>query len=280
MGAWLRPVCCGTAAVGPIIVDMTLECDRGDQAAAYVLGELEGADLAAFKLHLRRCPICAEEVELLESAVHAVPLLATPQAPREPPPISDRATAELRIQEVLHQRPHLRAIIGGAAEGAGGESGDPPARRRRKGRIPTQVTIAVAALLVVALMTAILTRESNAISYLRAEVGWSGGEAVVKIQGTQAELLVEGMPAPPPGRFYEVWPRYKHRSSESASSAKVGVNRFGEAVVGIPADIDNSVVLAVDEEPIHGPLTTKAGAVIVADLRPLTEPGTVTRTIT
>jgi len=50
--------------------------------------------------------------------------------------------------------------------------------------------------------------------------------------------------------------------------------------VGIPADIDNSVVLAVDEEPIHGPLTTKAGAVIVADLRPLTEPGTVTRTIT
>jgi hypothetical protein len=60
------------------------------------------------------------------------------------------------------------------------------------------VTIAVAALLVVALMTAILTRESNAISYLRAEVGWSGGEAVVKIQGTQAELLVEGMPAPPP----------------------------------------------------------------------------------
>lgn len=142
------------------------------------------------------------------------------------------------------------------------------------------MTIAVAALLVVALMTAILTRESNAISYLRAEVGWSGGEAVVKIQGTQAELLVEGMPAPPPGRFYEVWPRYKHRSSESASSAKVGVNRFGEAVVGIPADIDNSVVLAVDEEPIHGPLTTKAGAVIVADLRPLTEPGTVTRTIT
>ena len=280
MGAWLAWLFSCIGAAGPIIVDMTLECGRGDEAAAYVLGELEGAELAAFKHHLRRCSICTEEVELLESAVHAVPLLATPQAPHEPPPISDRATAGLRIQAALHERPRLRAIMGGAAEGAGGDSGDPPARRRRKGRIPTQVTIAVAGLLVVALMAAILTRESNSISYLSAEAGWSGGGAVLKIQGSRAELLVEGMPAPSVGKFYEVWVRYKHRSALTPTSAKVGLNQSGEAGVGIPADIDNVIVLAVYEEPIHGPLTTRSGAVIVADLRPLSEPGSVTRTVT
>jgi hypothetical protein len=261
---------------------MTLECDWGDQAAAYVLGGLEGAEMDAFKVHLRGCPSCAEEVELLESAVHAVPLLATPQAPREASPVSDRTDIERRLHEALHQRPQLRAIMGGAAEGAGGESSDPPGRKRRKGRkgrIPTQVTIAAAGLLVVALMTAILTRESNSINYIRAEAGWSGGGAVVKVQGTQAELLVEGMPAPPAGMFYGVWLRYKHSSRMTPTSARVGVNRVGEAGVGIPADIDKVIVLAVYEEPIHGPETTTSGAVIVADLRPVTEPGAVTRTV-
>jgi hypothetical protein len=280
LGAWLRRLSSRAGAAGPIIVDMTLECDQGSQAAAYVLGELEGAELAAFKLHLRRCPTCAEEVELLESAAHAVPLLATPQAPRDPPPISDRTDVEARLQEALHKRPQLRAIMGGAAEDAGRESGAPPPHKRRKRRIPTQVTIAVAGLLVVALMAAILTRESNSINYIRAEAGWDAGGAVVKVQGTQAELLVEGMPPPPRGKFYEVWLRYKHSSALTPTTARVRLNVSDEAGVGIPADIDKTVALAVYEEPLHGPLSTKSGAVIVADLRPLTEPGSVTRTVT
>jgi hypothetical protein len=253
---------------------MATECDQADQAAAYVLGELHGAELSAYKLHLRGCAICAEEVELIEAAAQAVPLLATRQAPREQEPVSERSNAAFKLQQATNPGPRLRAIAGGANadDGDGGDDDgfQKPRRGRRRGRIPTSVTITVAALLVVALMTYILTRESNAISYIKAEAGWSGGGAVVKIQGTQAELLVENMPAPPHGRYYEVWLRYKGSSHLTATSAKVGLNPLGEAAVGIPADIENAIVLAVYEEPVGGPRTTNSGAVIVADLRAYT----------
>ena len=255
---------------------MAIECDRRDEATAYVLGELEGVALSEFKLHLRGCAACAEEVELLESAAEAVPLLATRQTPREQEPVSERSNAAFKLQQATDPLPRLRAIAGGGGEdsdddGRGSRYEKPRPKRRRTGRIPTSVTITIAALLVVAMMTYILTRESNSIDYIRAEAGWKGGGAVVKIQGSRAELLVADMPAPPSGGYYEVWLRYKHSSHLTATNAKVGLNIQGEAGVGIPADIQNAIVLAVYEERRHGPRTTNSGAVIVADLRPYTE---------
>jgi hypothetical protein len=254
---------------------MAIECDRSDEATAYVLGELEGAELSEFKLHLRGCAACTEEVELLESAAEAVPLLATRQTPREQEPVSERSNAAFKLQQATDPLPRLRAIAGGGGEDDEVEARPSrhykPRRKRRNGRIPTSVTITVAALLVVAMMTYILTRESNSIAYIRAEAGWTGGGAVVKVQGSRAELLVADMPAPPANGYYEVWLRYKHSSHLTATSAKVGLNSQGEAAVGIPADIQNAIVLAVYEEREHGPRTTNSGAVIVADLRPYTE---------
>ena len=68
------------------------QCARTRDASLYVLGELQGRQLESFARHLRRCEECAEEVELLQQAADAVPLLAS----RQRPPVDEEPQFEQR----------------------------------------------------------------------------------------------------------------------------------------------------------------------------------------
>ena len=65
-------------------------CSHTSDAGLYVLGELKGYDLDAFARHLQTCDECADEVELLEEAGDAVPLLAARHVPLDRPEQTNR----------------------------------------------------------------------------------------------------------------------------------------------------------------------------------------------
>jgi anti-sigma factor RsiW len=266
------------------------KCDRTAHAAAYVLGELGSHELDDFARHLQTCDICVEEVELLESAADAVPLLASRPlgvAGPDEPPVVDRSTRPFRTDPLhphgngdlpaevipVRSRPRLRAIRGGAdktEEQDHSRFADRTGLRYRTIARPARASLA--ALIIVALVTIIVTRKAGAVTYVTAKAGWTAGGARVKIQGSQAELLVEGMPQPAAGKTYKIWVLEKGASQIAPTGATIRLNSAGEAGVNVPGNIDDAIALAVYVEPIDGRQTTASGAVVVADLRSVTEP--------
>jgi len=60
--------------------EMTGFHDRGDDAAAFVLGALEPAEAEEFRGHLESCAACREKVAALQQTANALPM-AAPQYP-------------------------------------------------------------------------------------------------------------------------------------------------------------------------------------------------------
>lgn len=289
---------------------MQAGCERSEQAGAYVLGEMGSAELDDFARHLAQCEACADEVELLEAAADAVPLLATrplgamvPQSGSEvaygapPDPTSTDAETAYRPPHIGSaapqadpripaaetkplsatrsvRGPRLRALTGGIGSGARSLASNNGKGRGRflQQPVPKHVLAMFGALAVAAIITAILVHRSNSIRYIAAQRGWTDGGALIKVQGSSGELLVEGMPKPPPGSRYQLWVLNKGTTALAPTNAYVHLNRRGEAGVQIPGDINDLVAIAAFEEPLSGPPTKPSGAVIVADLIP----GTIT----
>jgi anti-sigma-K factor RskA len=213
---------------------MSAELECGRDAAAYVLGALDSDEALAFRLHMAGCEACRDEVDLLESAAAALPMMV-PQYP-VPGTLRSNVMHEVRRDAMLHQASARSA----------------PARPRRFAlNLPGPAVAALGALLVMAMVTLYLSSRSAGTQVIRARTAWAPGAAVVELTGGHGELLVKGMPAPPAGKVYEVWVEHGSRSP-SPTDALFDVNSAGEAAVDVPGRLGSQDSVLVTAEPAGG----------------------------
>jgi hypothetical protein len=234
--------------------EQRFECDRCVDAAAYVLGAL--TDGEAYREHLTGCASCQAEVAKLQPVADT--LAATAPAVPAPPALRERILAAVRAEAELLQ--------------AAGHEADKPARpagRRRAWRstaVRASVALAVgaAAATVIALSVGSSMRER--VSTGQVAVSAPGARATVRQLGTRAELLVSGMPQPPPGRIYEVWLR-RATGPPQPTDALFGVTSRGSGAASVP-DVGRGVrEVLVTSEPLGGSAQPTSAPVIRIPLR-------------
>jgi anti-sigma factor RsiW len=226
-------------------------CERQLDAAAYVLCALEEAEARAFGEHLATCPVCREELAQLQSVADAlavgVPRVSAPQGLRA------------RIMATVYAEAELLRAAGQDADRVA------PARSPRRGLVPA---LAAALALGVGLLIgafAINTGPSQRTEVIHAAVTFPGHRATAELRkvGTHLQLVVEGMPAPPPGRIYEIW---LERGTEAPqpTDALFSVTRTGAGSVGVPGNLHGVSDVLVTDEPLGGSLKPTRTPVIVA----------------
>jgi anti-sigma factor RsiW len=91
----------------------------------------------------------------------------------------------------------------------------------------------------------------------------SGPAAQVRIGGGHAELSVQHLAPPAPGRVYEVWLERPH-AAPAPTAALFSVGSAGAADVAVPGDLRGVSELLVTEEPAGGSRVPTGQPVIVA----------------
>lgn len=191
-----------------------------DDLEAFVLGALEPAETQAFEAHLAECSACRDGVASYGGvlrALRALPAAAPPPAPRVGrPPLGWIAAV-------------AAAAIVGIAVG--------------------QRTMGVRADADVVAIAEMMAAHTRAVALAGPS---ARGTAIVAGGGTRTAFVVSGLPAPPPGRGYQVWvrganvrsPGMLHRTSDGLEILVVpgdmlaGAQRIGitiEPAGGSPA---------------------------------------------
>jgi hypothetical protein len=136
--------------------------------------------------------------------------------------------------------------------------------------VPKPALIGLVLIAILACVTLVLSSRGVSARYLRKNVqaGWTtGGGAAIKLQGNQAEVLVDGMPLPVQGTGYEIWVVDDQTKQLRPTHKWLRPNKKGEAGTNVPGDYHNLEAIAVYVEPDKGTQTTHSGAVVVADMR-------------
>ena len=146
-----------------------------DDLEAYVLGALEQPEAAAFEAHVAECTACRDGVASYGGVLRA--LRALPIAAPPPPPRVGRAPlgwiAAMAAAAVL-------GIVVGRNTGGVHADGDVVAIAEMIAAQPREVALAGTD---------------------------ARGTAIVGSGGQRTAFVVTGLPAPPPGRGYQVWVR-------------------------------------------------------------------------
>jgi anti-sigma-K factor RskA len=228
--------------------------DCGGDAAAYVLGALDPAELPGFLEHLEECAVCRDEVDALQGVVQALPMAA----PQYPPPRRLRRRI-MRSIDPEHAPSHR------AARPAPRTPWSP--KRWVTGWSPGQwagglgVT-ATAVLVVVALLASTARPPSRVI---RAQVTGRTGSAQLQVSGERGELIVRHLAPLPHGRVYEVWLKAA-RSKPVPADVLFLVSRRGDADVSLPRSLRGMSVMMVTSERAGGSPVPTGKPVIVASL--------------
>jgi anti-sigma-K factor RskA len=230
-------------------------CERHRlDAAPYVLGALSEFELASYREHLAGCVECAAEVAALQPVADS---LALGVVGFESPP-----SLQARVM----------AIVSGEAEllHAAGREADRPARARTGWRVFLRPALAATAALAVGLVVGALAINSGSSSpthtqTIAATVVAPGYHATAALRkaGSRVELVVAGMPAPPPGRIYEVWLE-RGTQAPQPTDALFSVTSSGAGAVGVPGDLAGVSKVLVTSEPLGGSLKPTRPPVIVA----------------
>jgi anti-sigma-K factor RskA len=235
-------------------------CERSEDAGTYVLGALPEHEYEAFVAHLAGCAACRDEVAGLQVAVDALPLSAVQVSP--PPELRERLMAVVRAEAEL-----LRAA----------EPQEPATRPRGKGPRrrwwralpatlrPVPVAIAACALLALgAVGGALLSRSPTTSVPAQVHIASApSARAVLTIHDGAGRLRVSHLPAPPPGKVYEVWVKRPGRAP-APTDALFSVNRQGSASVAVPGDLDGVQQVLVTPEPSGGSEVPTHAPIIVA----------------
>jgi anti-sigma-K factor RskA len=228
-------------------------CEQRLDAAAYVLSALEAHEGELFREHLSGCPICREEVTQLQAVADSLALGVSPaRAPQ---------SLRARIMATVHAEADLLKAAGHEADRV-----PAPARRSQRWRLVPALASALAlgvGLLIGAL--AINTGSRERTEVIRALVATPGHRATAELRkvGSHLELLVVGLPAPPPGRIYEVWLERGTEAPEP-TDALFSVTKTGDGSVGVPGDLQGVSKVLVTDEPLGGSLKPTRNPVIVA----------------
>jgi anti-sigma-K factor RskA len=217
----------------------------GEDAAAYVLGALEPAEVEAFRRHMVDCGACREEVAVFEQVADALPAGAGYPAPKD---LRRRVMREVRAtprQAVPGRaaRPRLIAV---------------PLASRRLLAWGAPVVAVVAVVLAFALSSG-----SSGTRVIQASVTGSSGTAQLRISSGRGELVVDGLPQPPAGRIYEMWVQRGH-AAPAPTGTLFSVTSTGSAAVGVPGSLSGVSAVMVTQEPAGGTLVPTSAPVIVA----------------
>lgn len=221
-------------------------CPRLDDAAVYALGALPEGDGQGYTDHLEHCSVCATRVAELTPVASGL-ALAVPQL-KPSPGLRDRLLREVEAEaELLH---------------AAGPSADRPAPARRRSRFSLRAIPAVAwscVLLALGIGTGVVLSGEDSDSdarVLRATVSAPGAPdaaAHLHLRTSGARLVVAGLPAPEPGRIYQVWLDHPDDSKPPEPTAVLfSVNKQGHASVDVPGDLGDVSDVLVTEEPVGG----------------------------
>lgn len=227
-------------------------CQRQEDAAAYVLYSLSETEAQAFGEHLRTCMECREEVGALQPVADAlgvgVPRVEAPQELRS------------RIMAAVYPEAELFGTLG--------EEADRPARAprpRRRGLVPALAAVCALGIGLLIGALAINTPSGEHTEVIRAIVVAPGSHATADLRkvGGHVQLIVEGLPAPPAGRIYEVW--LEHGAQEpQPTDVLFSVTHAGHGTVAVPGGLQGISHVLVTDEPLGGSLKPTRKPIIVA----------------
>ena len=198
-----------------------------DDAAAYALHALDGAEVRAFEDHLADCPECRQELATMRRTVGE---LAGAAAVVDPP-------AQLR-------RRVMATVRAEAATRAGPHGAPAPGRGQSRWQRPRIALSAAAVAVVLVVLAVALTGGGGRSRTYAGVVSASGATASLVRSGASGQLRFRGLPAPPAGRIYQVWlahgsqaPRPTHTLFASTSgSTSVGGSLSGVTAVLVTAE--------------------------------------------
>jgi anti-sigma-K factor RskA len=227
--------------------------DCGGDAAAYVLGALNPAEVEPFEQHLADCAICRDEVSALRGVIDALPM-AAPQY-STPEGLCRRTLQAVRLDaRRTGARPRhlmgLRRLMGLAA----------PAWALRG--------VALAggcAAVALAVFAGFELSTGSHVRVIQARVVGISGRASVRLSDGHSELIVRHLSAPPPGDIYELWLKRPHRAP-APTSALFSVTAAGAGEVDLPPRLHGVSEVMVTPEPAGGSPFPTHSPVIVARL--------------
>jgi anti-sigma-K factor RskA len=233
-----------------------MQCERCPDAAAYVLGALQEQDVQSFREHLASCAVCGAEVAQLQAAVDALAL----GVPRKLAPDSLRA----RIMATAHAEAELLKAAGHQADRPA--PAPSPWRRRIVPAFAAAAALGAGLLIgAFAINTGSTTIQHTQTQVIRAVVVSPGHNASAELRkaGSHLELVVEGMPAPPRGRIYEVWLE-RGSQAPAPTDALFSVTTHGEGAVDVPGNVSGVSKVLVTAEPLGGSPKPTRNPVIIA----------------
>ncbi|MBS1871314.1 MAG: anti-sigma factor [Actinobacteria bacterium] len=233
---------------------MSERCTHAETVAAYLLGALTDAERREFEMHLTACVPCREDLAGLRVVADALPLAV--------PPVAPSAALRDRLLETVRAEAEVLSAAGPTAD-------RPPAQRRGRRRFvrplgrPLGLTAAALALLLgvalgfgVGAATNERTETQTVVQVrtVQARVDATAaprGTAVIVVRDGVATLRVRGLPAPPPGKVYEVWLLRRGAAAPSPTDALFSVSTRGSGRVALPSVRGVEAVL-VTAEPDGG----------------------------
>jgi hypothetical protein len=260
-------------------------CERQVDCAAYVLWALTEQELAVHTAHLAECSICQAEVAQLQPVADLL-ALGAPSARadrrlRARVLGAARAEAEPRDAVAPAADAPTSARTGARAPAGGRRRTRPPAGEQADTRLsagerstlrrlfPGRLLPGLAGALTLGAGVAIGGLAFSSGSSVRSEVVHAvviapGHHATAELRkvGSRLELVVVGMPAPPPGRIYELW--LEHGSEAPLpTDALFSVTKAGSGSVGVPGDLHGVSKVLVTDEPLGGSLKPTRTPVII-----------------
>ena len=218
----------------------------GDDAAAYVLGALEPAELEAFRRHLAGCDTCQTEVAEFEQITGALPDASVQyQVPKD---LRRRVLADVR-----------------ATPKAGAHAGSTPRLRPARSWRPLVAWGGAFAVVVVAVIIAFAGSVGSGGSGGTRVIQASSGSAELRIAGGRGDLIVHRLPRLPAGRIYEMWVE-RGSAQPIPTGTLFGVTSSGTASVGVPGSLSGVSAVMVTQEPDGGTPAPTTAPVIVARL--------------
>jgi anti-sigma-K factor RskA len=222
------------------------EC--GANAAAYVLGALDGAEATAFRAHMDTCAICRDEVEAFGGVVQALPMAAMQRA--VPRGLKRRVMRDVTRDAKLTRARQPRMVWRVA-----------PLRLT-----PRTALAGFGALAIVA--AGILGLEApgtNDGRLITAQVSGISGSAKLRLADDHGELIVRHLTRPAKGKVYEVWVK-RADAQPTPASVLFGVSSDGDADVSLPKSLHGVSLVMVTQEPLGGSPVPTHTPVITAEL--------------
>ncbi|SDT83021.1 Putative zinc-finger [Streptomyces sp. TLI_053] len=231
---------------------------------AYALGAVDDADeRAAFEAHLTGCAACEEETA---GFGEALALLGADRSVPPPPELRARVLARLPYERQEPPAPPVPPSPRAAAPPG-------PARRRTPSRRWPRLALA-ASLTAATTLGALAVEQHDQVQRERATAeqlrvrqaafgelltapdarvsttagpgGHGTGTVVWSAGRNQAGFLAAGLPAPAPGRVYELW------LDRQGTFAPAGLLADGDGALLLTAPLDGARAVGVTEEPAGG----------------------------